>query len=207
MRIWVKICGLTEAAAVDAALDAGADAIGFVFAPSPRQVSIGAALELKRYIGDAAQTVAVMRHPVRELAAEILRDFRPDLLQADKADISLLSLPPGCEYLPVLREGRAADVRILPERILYEGEHSGVGQLANWDVAHELARRTRLVLAGGLNPDNVTEAIRLVRPWGVDVSSGVETTPGRKDPGRVRAFVEAVRETEAQLEDDEDMLA
>ncbi len=207
MKIWVKICGLTEAVAVDAALDAGADAVGFVFAPSPRQISTGAALALKRRIGGRAETVAVMRHPVRELANQVMRELEPDYLQADMVEASQLALPAGCEYLPVLREGRVADTRRLPPRVLYEGEHSGVGQLANWDLAHELARRTRVVLAGGLSPDNVVDAIRLVRPCGVDVSSGVESAPGHKDPARIRDFVAAVREVEAQLEDDEDMLA
>jgi phosphoribosylanthranilate isomerase len=81
----------------------------------------------------------------------------------------------------------------VPRRLLYEGDNSGAGELANWEAAAALAFQTQLILAGGLNADNVTAAISRVRPWGVDVSSGVEKERGVKDPDRIRAFVQAVR--------------
>jgi len=84
-------------------------------------------------------------------------------------------------------------------RLVYEGPRSGVGRTVDWARAHGVARRGLVTLAGGLAPDNVAEAIRTVRPFGVDVSSGVESEPGVKDPGRIRAFVEAVREAEKEM--------
>ena len=83
-----------------------------------------------------------------------------------------------------------------PEHILFEGARSGAGMQPNWDHAARIARRTCLMLAGGLDPDNVAEAIIRVHPWGVDVSSGVEQQPGIKDPARIAAFVAAAREAE-----------
>ncbi|MFN7273094.1 MAG: phosphoribosylanthranilate isomerase, partial [Gammaproteobacteria bacterium] len=94
--------------------------------------------------------------------------------------------------LPVLREGAALPVP-LPARVLYEGAVSGTGRTADWALAHAVARQTEALLAGGLNPDNVAEAIRKVRPWGVDVSSGVESAPGVKSPTKISAFLATAR--------------
>jgi phosphoribosylanthranilate isomerase len=88
----------------------------------------------------------------------------------------------------------------LPERVLYEGALSGTGRTADWARAYALAKRTEILLAGGLNPDNVADAIRIVRPWGVDVSSGVESTPGTKSSSKITDFVAAARAAAAQLD-------
>lgn len=80
-----------------------------------------------------------------------------------------------------------------PARVLYEGAVSGAGRTADWTRAHAVARRTDVLLAGGLSPDNVGEAIRTVRPWGVDVSSGVESSPGVKSPAKISSFIAAAR--------------
>jgi phosphoribosylanthranilate isomerase len=90
----------------------------------------------------------------------------------------------------------------LPGRMLFEGPTSGIGELADWGRAAELARQTQLILAGGLSAENVAEAIEAVRPFGVDVSSGVEETPGIKDPDKIFEFVRAVRAAAASLEHD-----
>jgi phosphoribosylanthranilate isomerase len=189
---WIKVCGMTTAAGVAAAVEAGADAIGFVFAPSSRRVTINRACELAHGMRQRVTIVAVMQHPSRQEADEVIRDFRPHMLQTDAEDYAGLHMPQRLARLPVLRIANAEHAEY-PPRILFEGPRSGTGQVADWQQAALLARRTRLVLAGGLNPGNVAEAIRVVRPHGVDVSSGVESRPGEKSPELVRQFISAAR--------------
>jgi len=190
--MFVKICGLTTPEGVAAALDAGADAIGFVFAPSVRRVTPAAAAALAAPARGRALCVAVTLHPTPDEVEGILDVFAPDLLQTDLADAETLSPRARARLLPVLREGGMQPVP-LPARVLYEGAVSGAGRTADWTRAHAVARRTDVLLAGGLNPDNVGEAIRTVRPWGVDVSSGVESSPGVKSPTKISSFMAAAR--------------
>jgi phosphoribosylanthranilate isomerase len=103
--------------------------------------------------------------------------------------------------LPVVRFGRKTP-NPLPARIMFEGPSSGIGELADWGRAAELARQTELILAGGLSAENVAEAVQAVRPFGVDVSSGVEEVPGIKDPDKIYEFVRVVRAAAAQMERD-----
>ena len=188
---WIKICGLTTPEGVAAALDAGVDAIGFVFAPSVRQVTPAAAAKLAEPARGSVRCVAVTRHPTQQTVDEILSVFQPDLLQTDAADLLSLQLPPGLARLPVMRSVKAEDM--LPARMLFEGLTSGSGVPCDWNVARQVARRTELILAGGLNPDNVAAAIEAVRPFGVDVSSGVELRPGIKNPVEIARFAVAAR--------------
>jgi phosphoribosylanthranilate isomerase len=233
MTIWIKICGLTTPEAVTAALDAGADAIGFVFAKSVRQVSADVALRLAAPARDRALCVAVTRHPSQQDIDEIVSVFKPDVLQTDSSDLALLRLPTQLQLLPVLRgagdeievaggvggreispvlrgvasevgdgrrDGGRGEALVLPPRVLFEGLASGAGVLCDWTAARRLARRTQLVLAGGLNPANVAAAIAAVQPFGVDVSSGVEVRPGVKSPAEIMNFVRAAREPGAVCE-------
>ena len=190
--MFVKICGLTTAEGVAAALEAGADALGFVFAPSLRRVTPDAAAALAAPARGRALCIAVTLHPSADEVEGILDVFGPDLLQTDLVDAAVLSPRARVRLLPVLREGGALP-EVLPARVLYEGAVSGTGRTADWAHAHAVARRTEVLLAGGLNPDNVAEAIRTVRPWGVDVSSGVESSPGVKSPAKISSFVAAAR--------------
>lgn len=193
MTTWVKICGLTSPEAVAAAVAAGADAVGFVFhAASARHLTPAAAAELTRGVPSTMLRVAVTRHPTQAELDAIVGGFAPDALQTDAADLDRLRLPAALGRLPVLRTGTALPAR-LPGRCLYESADSGRGATADWQAAAALARRTELVLAGGLTPANVAAAIAAVRPFGVDVSSGVERAPGRKDAGLIRDFIAAVR--------------
>jgi len=188
----VKICGMTAESAIDAAVDAGADALGFVFyAPSPRNLAPLRARELAARVPSRVRRVAVMLHPDIGLWREVERVLRPDVLQTDFEDFSYLEVDPGIEKWPVLREGAVPGM--LPETFVYEGRSSGRGETVDWDAAAPIARRGRMILAGGLDAGNVGEAIRIVRPWGVDVSSAVESRPGIKDAGKIRAFIEAAR--------------
>ena len=193
MSGWIKICGLNSAAGVVAAVEAGADAVGFVFHPgSPRDVAPAQAAALVREVPAGVLRVAVARHPTQAQVDAILAAFTPDALQTDADDFGHLALPATLGRLPVLRTGQALPAT-LPARCLYESAQSGRGERADWDAAQVLAGRLELVLAGGLSADNVAAAIGRARPFGVDVSSGVESAPGRKDPARIHAFVSAAR--------------
>ncbi len=190
--LFIKLCGMTTPQAVDAALACEVDAIGFVFATSVRRVTTERANELATPARRKVACVAVTRHPTRDEIGAILRDFRPDILQTDLEDLDRLELPKELSVLPVLRPGpRPAGA--MPERILFEGPVSGSGRTTDWDAAAELARRVQLILAGGLNARNVAPAIRHVKPFGVDVSSGVEEAPGVKNTEMIEQFVAQAR--------------
>lgn len=204
--LWIKICGLRTGEAVDAAVDAGANAVGFVFhAASPRNLDPAAAAGLSRDVPAGVERVAVFLHPSQSLVDAVLATIAPDWVQMDAADLAGLALPVGQRVLPVLRSGPRPsesrmpealsdfDIAQLPARCLLESARSGAGERADWSEAARLASETELVLAGGLDPDNVAEAVRAVRPFGVDVSSGVERERGVKDPVRIREFVRAAR--------------
>jgi phosphoribosylanthranilate isomerase len=227
--MWIKICGLTTPDAVAAALDAGADAIGFVFAKSVRQVSPDVAHRLAAPARGRVRCVAVTRHPTQQDIDDIVAIFKPDVLQTDAADLPHLHLPAHLELLPVFRgvgkEGgtartttsgtanniasstagytsSVAEITTLPGRLLFEGLTSGAGLPCDWTAARRVARRTELVLAGGLNPANVAAAIAAVQPFGVDVSTGVEARPGVKSPTEIANFVRAAREPRVVVQED-----
>ena len=195
---FIKLCGMTTPSAVAAALACEVDAIGFVFAPSVRRVTTARANELAAPVRNKLARVAVTRHPTRAEVDEILRDFKPDILQTDLDDIASLNLPGTLSVLPVMRPGPHAACTI-PRRILFEGPVSGSGQTTDWDTAAGLARELELILAGGLNPLNVAVAIHHVRPFGVDVSSGIEDAPGIKSIGKIEQFVAAARMAALEL--------
>jgi len=194
MKTFVKICGLTTPEGVAAAVRAGADAVGFVFAPSPREVTPAQARQLAAALPAGMRRVAVFRHPPPGRIAQVLAEFPADWVQSDAVDLPGADLG-GAEALPVFRSG-APLPPMLPDLLLFEGPDSGAGRVADWEQAARLASQTHLVLAGGLHPGNVREALQAVRPWGVDVSSGVESAPGVKDPSLVEDFVAAVRRAE-----------
>ena len=198
MSLWIKVCGLDSELAVAAAIDAGADAVGFVFhAGSPRNLALGQAAALAALVPQRVQKVAVTLHPSQALVDSIIAALAPDLLQTDAEDIAGLRLPRGLVTLPVLRSGAPLPVPP-PSRCLFESPTSGVGRRADWREARALATACELVLAGGLNVDNVAAAVDAVQPAGVDVSSGVESAPGVKDVGMIHAFVAATRAAAAR---------
>jgi len=177
-------------------MEAQVDAIGFVFASSVRKLTPGVAATLARPARGRVRCVAVMQHPTQAAVDEVLRTFAPDLLQSDAGDFARLRLPAALETLAVVREGAELPVP-LPARILFEGPASGRGRVSDWSLAAALASRTELVLAGGLSEANVAAAIAQVHPFGVDVSSGVEASPGVKSPAAIARFVAAVRAADA----------
>ena len=202
MSVWIKVCGITDAAAASVCGEAGVDAVGFVFADSPRRVSPAQAARIAASLPPSVARVAVFRRPRPYEVGRVRASFRPDLVQADRG----WPTDPGeWEALPVFHESATVtgEIRSFVDDhpgalFLYEGARSGVGQRVDWARAAQIARLGPMVLAGGLTPDNVTEAVRTVRPHGVDVSSGVESRRGRKDPGRIRDFVSAARAVEGE---------
>jgi phosphoribosylanthranilate isomerase len=190
--MWLKVCGMTTTAAVDAALDLELDAIGFVFAPSVRQVDTAQATALAARARGRLACIAVTLHPTQAQVDEIVQGFKPDVLQTDLEDYAQLRLPQSLERLPVLRAGAAPGSQ-LPARVLFEGHRSGTGTTTDWDAAKAVSQRTRLILAGGLHARNVAAAIGAVQPFGVDVSSGVESQPGIKSVEKMAEFAAAAR--------------
>ncbi len=207
-RIHVKICGLTRVEDALYAAEAGADLLGMVFYPlSPRYVTVEQARQIVRAVRDAGfrhvRIVGVTVNAPRYFLDRLLTEVGVDLLQlhGDEAPV-ILSEYAGKAYKalrPRSEEELDLDapwfLDVGPKdgpRLLLDANteaYGGSGILANWKAAQRLARRYPILLAGGLTPENVAHAIRAVRPWGVDVSSGVEKEPGRKDPNKVREFI------------------
>ena len=221
----VKICGLSEPKHARAAASYGADLIGVVFAPSRRQVTMGQGQRIAEALGErsgppaapSVDAVEARLQAARPLLVGVFADQDADTINsiAEECALDLIQLSGSepwemCELLerPVLkclkvRQGQpAAEVlaRVRGGALLLldphvEGSYGGAGVTLDWDVAAEVAREQPVMLAGGLRPDNVAQAVRTVRPWAVDVSSGVETE-GVKDVSKVRAFIKAAKETE-----------
>jgi phosphoribosylanthranilate isomerase len=213
-RLLVKICGIGTPEDARDAVAAGADALGFVFwFMSPRRVEPARAAAIARELPASVLRVGVFVDAPRDEMLRISDEVGLDLVQlhGEEPLEALAGLPrPALKAVRVGKQftagealrwaGHAAGVVVdtrLPGETQLPG---GTGVPFDWSLVKDLARRLDfLMLAGGLNPDNVAEAVRAVRPHAVDVSSGVERVPGRKDPARVRAFVEAARAVEAEL--------
>ena len=194
MNVRVKVCGLNDNASVAAAVQSGADAVGFVFhEKSPRHLKIEQAMKLLQRVPDGVLKVAVMLHPDADTCASILQQLSPDILQTDASDFDYLDIPDGIGRWPVIRENAVDAHNSFPPRFVYEGRSSGHGETVDWNKAARYSARGDMILAGGLDAGNVAEAIRIVRPWCVDVSSAVESSPGKKDPHAIETFVAAVR--------------
>ena len=199
--MFVKICGLSTREHVEAAVAAGANAAGFVFAESVRRIDPASAARIASSVPGTVRKVAVMLHPSNAEWQAVLNDFTPDVLQTDAEDFDALDMPASIERWPVYRErnrvsGTFGGVPKVPDTYLYEGAKSGQGETVDWARAAEIARQGNMILAGGLGPDNVAAAVAAVRPWGVDVSSGVESAPGQKDPRLIERFISAARAAE-----------
>ena len=199
MSLWVKLCGVRSEADVAAAVAAGADAIGLVVTPSVRQVDLDTARRLVADAPDELTTVAVFYRPDRDLV-ESVRDQVPfDLFQAEPESLEGIA---GIQTLPVIHDGpdlaravRGLSTSLRRERILVESAgRGGTGLPPDWRRVGAIGQLHRVVIAGGLTPDNVAETVANLGPGGVDVSSGVESSPGVKDPAMMARFVEAARD-------------
>ncbi|MGB3864196.1 MAG: phosphoribosylanthranilate isomerase [Xanthobacteraceae bacterium] len=214
MPLTVKICGLSTPETLAAALDAGADMVGFVFFPaSPRHVDPGTAEQLGRQVGGRALKVALSVDADDALLADMIAALRPDILQlhghespARLRDIKRRFGLPVMKAVPV---GSAADLAVLPDyaavadRILFDARApkeatrpGGLGAAFDWRLLQDLDLPIPFMVSGGLEAANVAEAVRITRAGGVDVSSGVERAPGVKDPDMIRDFIRAARAAE-----------
>lgn len=217
----IKICGIRTAEALDAALDAGADLVGFVHFPkSPRHLALEDAPALVARVAGRARKVALLVDPDDAQVAQVVRAFAPDLLQLHGAEtparVAELRTRFGLPVMKALPVARREDLALLPDyaavadRILFDAKPDpgallpgGNGRPFDWSLVAGLDVARPLMLSGGLNADNVSQALGLVRMDGVDVSSGVEDAPGVKSPDRIRAFVAAARRAEAGLPEPE----
>lgn len=198
MTVHVKICGITDLASAQVAVEAGADAVGFVFADSVRKIPVETAAAIARELPGRILRVAVLLRPDQTEVRSILSRFPADLVQADFGTIQ-----DGVGLLPVFREGDDDALEeylsgTVARRFHYEGRSSGAGEAVDWQHAARLARKGRMTLAGGLTPANVATALETVQPYGVDVSSGVEAKPGVKDHGKIKDFISEVRNHEKE---------
>ncbi len=201
-RVTIKICGLTRSEDLAGLAGLGIDFAGFVFAPrSPRFVSPERAAELKSLVPAGIKKVGVFVNEERKTVERLARAAALDLLQfhgSESAGFCRSFGLPFFKAFPVTGpfDWRAA-ARYRPGRILLDAfspaRAGGTGVRFNWELAGGDRSGMDLILAGGLNPDNVGEAVRRIKPWGVDVSTGVESAPGVKDIEKIRRFVEAVR--------------
>jgi phosphoribosylanthranilate isomerase len=203
MQVRVKICGITRLDDALAAVDAGADAIGFVFFPeSPRYLPLHDAASIIQELPPFITTVGVFVNEKPDQIERMVIRTGVDLIQLHGDE------QPHAHLLArrVIKAIRVKNRESLYPLGDYQGEvcaflldtytpdvFGGTGQTFNWDIAIEAKKFGRIILAGGLTPDNVTEAVRRVKPYGVDVSSGVELSKGRKDRGKLRAFIEKAK--------------
>jgi phosphoribosylanthranilate isomerase len=200
--VFVKICGTTSEADALLAVAMGADAVGFIFAPSPRQIPPGLASDIAKRLPPEIMTVGVFRDEAPARVVEIVNTVGLRAAQlhghetADQAQWVRQRVPFLIQVFPAGAPAVARAADYSADVVMLDSPRPGSGQIFDWTLA-EVPDGLRLMLAGGLNADNVGEAIARVHPWGVDVVSGVERSPGVKDPVRVRAFVAAAKATEA----------
>ena len=207
MRTRVKICGITSVADALAAARQGADAIGLIFyPPSPRLVTLGRAAEIAAGLPPFVASVAVFVNPSQEHVAEVVAACRPSLLQFHGEETPMFCRSFGIPYLRAVRVRSGVD--LLESLAAYEDAagwlldayrddlYGGTGEAFDWNLIPQRLARP-VILSGGLDAQNVGEAVRRVRPWAVDVSSGVESAKGVKDERLIAAFIAGVRNADA----------
>src|ERR1700693_3540690 len=211
MSLIVKICGLSTRETLDVALDAGADMVGFVFfPPSPRHLSLEIGRELGRQARGRAIKVALTVDADDATLANIVEALQPDILQLHGretvARLRDIRQKFGLPVMKAIAVATPADLAALPgyaavaDRILFDARApreatrpGGLGAVFDWHVLGNLDLKLPFMVSGGLNAQNLAEAVRVTRAGGVDVSSGVERTPGVKDPDMIRAFIRVAR--------------
>jgi len=214
MSLIVKICGLSTSETLEAALAAGADMVGFVFfPPSPRHVSLEVARDLGRQVKGRASKVALSVDADDALLANSIEALQPDILQLHgketTARIRDIRQKFGLPVMKAIAVETRADLTALPgyadvaDRILFDARApkgatrpGGLGAAFDWHLLEKLDLKLPFMVSGGLNAANVAEAVRVTRAGGVDISSGVESAPGVKDPEMIRAFIRAARASE-----------
>jgi phosphoribosylanthranilate isomerase len=205
--VFVKICGTTTEEDALLATALGTDALGFIFAPSRRQVRPDDVRSIVKRLPHDIVTVGVFANERPERVVEVASTVGLHGVQLSGQE-PLSEVRWIRERLQFVIQGFTAGDPALASAangpadvVLVDSPNPGSGQVFDWRLAEGAPRGMRLLLAGGLSPDNVAEAIRRVRPWGVDVATGVESSPGRKDPRKLRRFIEAARSGGETLEE------
>jgi phosphoribosylanthranilate isomerase len=197
--VFVKICGITTEEDALLSVAMGADAVGFIFAPSTRQVAAGAVAQITARLPPEMITVGVFRDTLVDRVIEVANQAGLKAVQLSghepPSDVTALRA-----HFPLVIKAFAASSSLLtdaagyePDAIMIDGPSPGSGRVFDWRLAEGLPRIARTILAGGLDAQNVASAIERLHPWGVDVNSGVEASPGHKDPRKLRAFIRAAR--------------
>ena len=197
--MFVKICGITSEDDALLAVAMGADAIGFVFAPSVRQVPVQRVYDITRRVPPEILTVGVFRdeHPKRVIEIVHRSGVKGAQLHGNESKAVVADVAKGVQF--VVKAYTAGSPKIAEsaslatDTILIDGSTPGSGHLFDWSLVGEIPERMRMILAGGLTPENITDAVQTVTPWGVDVSTGVESAPGKKDALKVKRFIERAR--------------
>ncbi|MEX2658360.1 MAG: phosphoribosylanthranilate isomerase [Acidimicrobiales bacterium] len=199
--MFVKICGTTSEEDALLAVAMGADAVGFIFAPSPRQVAPDLVRDIVRRLPPEILTVGVFRDEAPERVIDIVNKTGLRAAQLHGRETPEQSAWVHARVRVLLKAFSAGDPGLAQaldhgaDMVLVDGADPGSGEVFDWSLTEGVpAGVRRLVLAGGLDAGNVAAAIKRVKPWGVDVASGVESRPGHKDPRALRAFVSAARE-------------
>lgn len=197
--MFVKICGITNEDDALFAVAMGADAVGFVFAPSTRQIAAQHAYDITRRLPPEILTVGVFRDELPGRVIEVAHKAGVKAVQLHGRETPEQTAEVAGSIRWVIKAFSATSPQLAKadrygtDLILVDAPTPGSGKVFDWGLADEAPEGLRLILAGGLDPDNVADAIAAVEPWGVDVSSGVEAAPGRKDPTKVRRFIANAR--------------
>jgi phosphoribosylanthranilate isomerase len=213
--LFVKICGITSEADALLSVSFGADAVGFIFAPSSRQVSVQLAGDIAKRLPPEILTIGVFRDEAPQRVVQKVQLAGLGGAQLHGHESAQETAWVRARLRVVIKAFSAGDRAISrfsefgADYLLIDGANPGSGEVFDWRMAEGVADPTRLIVSGGLRPDNVAQAIAHLRPAGVDVSSGVESSPGRKDPLKVRDFIVAARAAEFEVEarDTEDVVA
>jgi phosphoribosylanthranilate isomerase len=199
-ELFVKICGCTSEADALLAVSLGASAVGFVFAPSPRQVTVQLAGDVAKRLPEHVLTVGVFRDEAPQRVVEAVHTAGLGAAQLHGHEPAEESQWVRARVPVVIKAFRAGERAISrfeefgADYLLMDGENPGSGQVFDWRLAEGVADHHRLILSGGLRPDNVADAVANLRPAGVDVASGVESSPGHKDPLLLRDFITRARQ-------------
>jgi len=210
MRTRIKFCGITSIEDAAKAVDLGVDAIGLILVPgSPRELTLRHAAAIRRLLPPMVAAVVLLRNPDVALVQQTLAELQPDLLQFHGEETAEFCDQFGVRYIKAIamREAKTpVDIAIRPyaaaAALLFDGHATGAlggqGQSFDWRLIRNAATQP-LIVAGGLSADNVGDAIRIARPFAVDVSSGIENAPGRKNSGKMANFVRAVARADAAV--------
>jgi phosphoribosylanthranilate isomerase len=201
----IKICGITNAADALAAVEAGADLLGFNFYPkSPRHISEAEAAKIRPQLPKKVEAVGIFVNALPAAVAALGKSLKLDAAQlhGDESPETVAEIAGSISVIKAFRVDPDFPLATLDEypevfAFLFDaahaGQYGGTGRTTDWDVARRAALGHRIILAGGLKVENVAAAVRIVRPYGVDVASGVESKPGKKDHGLLREFIQEVR--------------